>query len=303
MVRSRAGAGRRHRHGEYEPGPDRAGTPDVPARGRADGRRVTEDSLAYFRDAREFRNYTLLELPHHGPLAGTAAAERDYATTIARNFLYSALMLLLWPSRCSNRKTRSWRRSPRSRSRKPATTCAMRATGWCGWATAPANRDSAHAALDHLMPYTQEFWTEWEPQAKAASAEPASTRAVARGLGRRSRRSIGRSHVAAAGSRRLRSARQGRPAFRTPGLHAGRDAGPRAPASGGTVVSSGAARLAGARVNPRPRDSGRVDPRARHPARNQRARRPTGSGDHPHLQRLSGDGTDRGRRARRAGCQ
>ncbi|HWP10364.1 MAG TPA: 1,2-phenylacetyl-CoA epoxidase subunit PaaC, partial [Ramlibacter sp.] len=57
---------------------------------------ATEDSLAYFRDQGQFRNYTLLELPHHGPLAGTAAATRDYATTIVRNFLYSALMLLLW---------------------------------------------------------------------------------------------------------------------------------------------------------------------------------------------------------------
>src|SRR5436305_14133244 len=30
---------------------------------------TTEDSLAYFRDAGQFRNYTMLELPHHGPLA------------------------------------------------------------------------------------------------------------------------------------------------------------------------------------------------------------------------------------------
>ncbi|MGH8253187.1 MAG: 1,2-phenylacetyl-CoA epoxidase subunit PaaC, partial [Steroidobacteraceae bacterium] len=57
---------------------------------------VTEDALAYFRGAGEFRNYTLLELPHHGPLAPGAASERDYAVTIVRNFLYSALMVLLW---------------------------------------------------------------------------------------------------------------------------------------------------------------------------------------------------------------
>ncbi|MEY4883055.1 MAG: phenylacetate-CoA oxygenase subunit PaaI, partial [Pseudomonadota bacterium] len=41
---------------------------------------VTEDTLAYFRDAPEFRNYTLLELPH-----GLAEGERDYAFTITRN--------------------------------------------------------------------------------------------------------------------------------------------------------------------------------------------------------------------------
>ena len=55
---------------------------------RTDGA-ATEDTLAYFRDTHEFRNYTLLELPHSGPLAGTTAGDRDYATTIARNFLYS----------------------------------------------------------------------------------------------------------------------------------------------------------------------------------------------------------------------
>jgi ring-1,2-phenylacetyl-CoA epoxidase subunit PaaC len=62
---------------------------------RTDGA-VTEDTLAYFRDTPEFRNLTLLELPHSGPLASTASGDRDYATTIARNFLYSALMVLVW---------------------------------------------------------------------------------------------------------------------------------------------------------------------------------------------------------------
>ena len=57
---------------------------------------ATEDSLAYFRDAQVFRNYTLLELPHHGALVGYALDNRDYAVTIVRNFLYSSLMLLVW---------------------------------------------------------------------------------------------------------------------------------------------------------------------------------------------------------------
>jgi 1,2-phenylacetyl-CoA epoxidase catalytic subunit len=101
VVRPRPGAGRRHCPGQHQPGPDRPGPPAVPACGwpthaaQGDGEGATEDTLAYFRDA-EFRNYTLLELPHHGPLAGYAAAPRDYATTIVRNFLYSALMVLVW---------------------------------------------------------------------------------------------------------------------------------------------------------------------------------------------------------------
>ncbi len=56
----------------------------------------TEDTYAYFRDVPAFRNYTLLELPHHGPLVGYASDNRDYAVTIARNFLYSAFMVLVW---------------------------------------------------------------------------------------------------------------------------------------------------------------------------------------------------------------
>ncbi len=33
------------------------------------GAGATEDSLAYFRDPPAFKNFTLVELPHHGPLA------------------------------------------------------------------------------------------------------------------------------------------------------------------------------------------------------------------------------------------
>ena len=38
---------------------------------------ATEDKLAYFRDTHEFRNYTLLELPHHGPLSGYASSSLE----------------------------------------------------------------------------------------------------------------------------------------------------------------------------------------------------------------------------------
>ena len=55
-----------------------------------------EDRLAYFRDAPEFRNLTLLELPHSPGLVPGGVGERDYGVTIVRNFLYSALMALVW---------------------------------------------------------------------------------------------------------------------------------------------------------------------------------------------------------------
>jgi hypothetical protein len=39
------------------------------------GNDATEDTLAFFRDVPDFKNYTLLELPHHAPLASTSASE------------------------------------------------------------------------------------------------------------------------------------------------------------------------------------------------------------------------------------
>jgi ring-1,2-phenylacetyl-CoA epoxidase subunit PaaC len=119
---------------------------------------ATEDTLAYFREGREFRNFTLLELPHHGPLAGPAAAERDYATTIARNFLYSAFMSLLWTSLQSHEDEQL--AAIAARSAKEARYHLRHARDWVvrlGDGTDESHR-RMQAAFDHLMPYTQEFW-------------------------------------------------------------------------------------------------------------------------------------------------
>ena len=104
---------------------------------------ATEDSLAYFRDAQEFRNYTLLELPHHGALVGYAVDNRDYAVTIVRNFLYSAFMALVWES-CKPHTTNTWLRLRPSHSKRCATTCVTHTIGWFALATAPQNRTPAH---------------------------------------------------------------------------------------------------------------------------------------------------------------
>lgn len=103
------------------------------------GEAKTEDDYAYFRTEREFANYTLVELPHFGPLAGTARTERDYAVTIVRNFLYSAFMAHVWTALQASSDTQP-RRSRRSRSRKRGITCITPATGSCVSATAPRNR-------------------------------------------------------------------------------------------------------------------------------------------------------------------
>lgn len=63
--------------------------------GRIEGRQRDEDSLAYLRDTREFRNFTMLELPHSG-VTSAGAMEPDYAFTIVRNFLFGAYQCELW---------------------------------------------------------------------------------------------------------------------------------------------------------------------------------------------------------------
>ena len=133
------------------------------------GSGTTEDSLAYFRDAGQFRNYMLLELPHHGPLAGTAAADRDYATAIARNFLYSALMLLVWESLQESKDPQL--AAIAAKSLKETRYHLRHARDWLvrlGDGT-PESHARMQAALDHLMPYTQEFWTPSPPEAEAMS--------------------------------------------------------------------------------------------------------------------------------------
>jgi ring-1,2-phenylacetyl-CoA epoxidase subunit PaaC len=130
---------------------------------------VTEDTLAYFRDVADFRNLTLLELPHHGPLAGTAAGDRDYATTITRNFLYSALMVLVWDRLQASPDAQL--AAIAAKSLKEVRYHLRHASDWLvrfGDGTAES-RGRAQAALSHLLPYAQEFWTGSEAEQQAAA--------------------------------------------------------------------------------------------------------------------------------------
>ena len=120
---------------------------------------VTEDTLAYFRHEGEFTNFTLLELPHHGPLAGPTAGEPDFATTIVRNFLYGALMALAWERMQGSADTQL--AGIAAKSLKEVRYHLRHAGDWLvrlGDGTAESHA-RAQAALDHLLPYTQEFWT------------------------------------------------------------------------------------------------------------------------------------------------
>ncbi len=134
------------------------------------GNGTTEDRIAYFRQARDYRNCTLLELPHHGPLAGPAAAGRDYATTIVRNFLYGSFALLLWTE--LQQSADAQLAAIAGRTLKETRYHLRHARDWLvrlGDGTAESHA-RAQAALDHLMPYTQEFWADWPAQAQAVAS-------------------------------------------------------------------------------------------------------------------------------------
>ena len=122
------------------------------------GAKKTEDDYAYFRAEREFCNYTLAELPHFGPLAGTAGGERDYAVTIVRNFLYAALMSHVWSA--LETSTDAQLAAIASKAIKETRYHVHHAREWLvrfGDGTEESHR-RAQAALEYLMPYTREFF-------------------------------------------------------------------------------------------------------------------------------------------------
>jgi ring-1,2-phenylacetyl-CoA epoxidase subunit PaaC len=123
------------------------------------GLALTEDDYAYWRTERQFTNYTLVELPHYGPLAGTAHAEKDYAVTIVRNFLYATLMAHLWP--LLERSSDTGLAAIAAKSAKENLYHMHHAQDWLvrlGDGTETSHR-RAQSALDYLLPYTNEFFS------------------------------------------------------------------------------------------------------------------------------------------------
>ncbi|WP_206950849.1 1,2-phenylacetyl-CoA epoxidase subunit PaaC [Trinickia acidisoli] len=120
------------------------------------GASKTEDDYAYFRAEREFANYTLVELPHDGPLGSTARGNRDYAVTIVRNYLYTALMAHVWTALEGSKDAQL--AAIASKSIKETRYQLQHAHDWLvrlGDGTEESHR-RAQAALDFLMPYTRE---------------------------------------------------------------------------------------------------------------------------------------------------
>ncbi|UCE30445.1 MAG: phenylacetate-CoA oxygenase subunit PaaC [Burkholderiales bacterium] len=134
---------------------------------RLEARGRDEDALAYFRDEQAFRNWTLLELPNG------EAKHDDYAVTVARNFLHSALMVELWQALAGS--TDPQLAAIAAKSLKEARSHLRHSADWMirfGDGTEDSHA-RAQAALDRLWPYTNEFW----------AADPVEQRAAANGIG------------------------------------------------------------------------------------------------------------------------
>lgn len=140
----------------------------VPASARTP--QASEDSLAYWRDVPHFRNHVLLELPHHAAMAPSAQGERDFAVTVARNFLYSAFAVRVWEALQSSADSQL--AAIAAKSLKEVRYHLRHASDWVlrlGDGT-PTSHARLQAAFDHLMPYTQEFWSTTPLEADAQRA-------------------------------------------------------------------------------------------------------------------------------------
>lgn len=141
--------------------------------GALEGQGRDEDGLAFLREEREFRNWTLMELPDG------EAGNPDFALTVVRNFLAGTLQVRWWEALAGS--TDPQLAAIAARAIKEARAHLRHATGWMirlGDGT-PDSRARMQAALERLWPYTHEFWAEDEvDQACIRRGIGASTRAL-----------------------------------------------------------------------------------------------------------------------------
>jgi ring-1,2-phenylacetyl-CoA epoxidase subunit PaaC len=132
---------------------------------------TTEDKLAYFRDPEQFLNYTLLELPHRTAFAPSVHTQMDYAVTIARNFLVASHMNLVWAQLQTSSDTQL--AAIAAKSAKEVRYHLRHATDWMlrlGDGT-PESHTRMQAALDYLMPFTQEWFAPCAMETAALQAQ------------------------------------------------------------------------------------------------------------------------------------
>ena len=131
---------------------------------------VTEDTLAYFRDDRDFRNYTLQELPHNPGLVPAAGGTRDWGVSIVRNFFYAVLMELTLERLAASPDADL--AAIAAKSLKEVRYHVRHARDWLlrlGDGTDESHR-RVQTAVDYLLPFTAEFWAASAVDAQAVLA-------------------------------------------------------------------------------------------------------------------------------------
>jgi ring-1,2-phenylacetyl-CoA epoxidase subunit PaaC len=125
--------------------------------GRLEGAGRDEDALAYFRDARAYRNYTLCELPNNGLEKGRTQSA-CYGVTMARNLFFCGFQSLLWRALCDS--SDSELAAIAAKSAKETAYHLRHATDWV--VRLGDGTEESHArmqrAVDQLHPYTNEFF-------------------------------------------------------------------------------------------------------------------------------------------------
>jgi ring-1,2-phenylacetyl-CoA epoxidase subunit PaaC len=122
-----------------------------------EGGERSEDDLAYLRDTRAYRNFTMLELPHSG-VKSAGDMTPDYAFTTVRNFLFAAYQCELWSRLASSADAEL--AAIAAKSLKEARYHLTHAADWLvrfGDGTEESHA-RAQQALTALWPYTNEWF-------------------------------------------------------------------------------------------------------------------------------------------------
>ena len=125
--------------------------------GRLEGADRDEDALAYFRDARAFRNLTLCELPNSGIERGRTQGA-CYAFCVVRNLLFCAWQAQVWAALANSQDIEL--AAIAAKSAKETAYHLRHASDWVvrfGDGTAESHA-RAQRAIDQLMPYCNELF-------------------------------------------------------------------------------------------------------------------------------------------------
>lgn len=125
--------------------------------GRLEGAGRDEDALAYWRDARAYRNYTLCELPNSGIEKGRTQSG-CYGVTMVRNLFFCGFQSLLWTELALSRDEEL--AAIAAKSAKETAYHLRHASDWVvrlGDGTDDSH-ERTQRAVGQLYPYTNEFF-------------------------------------------------------------------------------------------------------------------------------------------------